>query len=138
MIELVRFPDWPQRLLAAVNARRAMPYAWGSNDCVLYAADMVAAITGIDLAEEFRGAYHDERGAAALMAREGWADLASLADAHLPRCLARPRRGDLVLLPGTRGDYLGIVAASGVVAAPDVDKPRLRPMTGLIAAWSVG
>ena len=50
-----RLEDWPERLAAFVEARRAMPFRWGQNDCALFAADAVAAVTGVDLAERWRG-----------------------------------------------------------------------------------
>lgn len=36
------------------DARRSVPFAWGSNDCRLFAADAVQAMTGVDHAAELR------------------------------------------------------------------------------------
>lgn len=57
---MTRVEDWPERLAAFIEQRRKMPFAWGSNDCALFAADAVCAITGVDLGEPFRGRYDDE------------------------------------------------------------------------------
>lgn len=40
-----------------IEERRRMPFAWGSNDCCLFAADWVLAATGRDIAAEYRGRY---------------------------------------------------------------------------------
>src|SRR5579862_9262145 len=107
-----RFPDWPQRLWAAIEARKAVPYAWGTLDCALYAADLVEAQTGVDLAQEFRGRYADEESANAILRAQGWDGVAGLADHFLARKEGRPARGDVVLMKGTRGDFLAIVASA--------------------------
>jgi len=40
-----------------IEERRRMPFAWGSNDCCLFAADWVLAATGRDIAADYRGRY---------------------------------------------------------------------------------
>ncbi len=133
-----RHPDWPKRLYRAIEARAAAPHQWGVNDCCLYAADLVEAMTGEDLAAPFRGTYRSEADADAVMRAMGWASLADMMDAMLPRWPHRPRRGDVVLLPGQRGDYLAVVHSGGLAIAPDIQRPTLRDLGGLIAAWRVG
>lgn len=110
-----RFPDWPQRLSRAIEAKRAEPHAWGQNDCALCAADLVAAMTGHDFGAPFRGRYSDEAGAWAILDSLGHADLASLADSVLPRGEGRVARGDLVLQPHPEGAFLAIAWGGGVV-----------------------
>ena len=65
-----RFPDWSERLADFLAARRSMPFAWGSNDCCMFAADCVLLLTGKDFAE-FRGEYEDARRAAELLLQVG-------------------------------------------------------------------
>ena len=38
-------------------------FAWGENDCCLFAANSILAITGTDIADDFRGKYTDEASA---------------------------------------------------------------------------
>lgn len=52
-----RFDNWPSLLSAYIDARRSVPFAWGSNDCCLFAADWVLLSTGRDIAQEWRGKY---------------------------------------------------------------------------------
>jgi len=132
-----RFPDWPERLQRAINERRALPHAWGSNDCALFAADLVAAITGQDFGVMFRGRYSDEAGARAMMAAHGWADLAALADHCLPRREERPRRGDVALQGGRFGPFLGIIWQRGVIG-PGPNHAIIWPPKGIIGLWGVG
>jgi hypothetical protein len=52
-----RFPDWPERLAKFLESRRMQPKKWGYNDCGLFCADAIEAMTGLDVTEELRG--HD-------------------------------------------------------------------------------
>jgi hypothetical protein len=137
-----RFEDWPQRLDAAVEAARTRAFAWGSFDCCLWAADVALAITGEDPAAIYRGAYHDEAGAAALIAQHG--SLAALVTALLgpPIHPAWAHRADLVLAHltlegGGTGDSVGVCLGhhcaftrrQGLVFVPRVK---------VSAAWKVG
>lgn len=97
-----RRPDWPERLDAVVAAARARPFTWGSFDCALFAADGVAAVTGVDPAARWRGSYGDAAGARHLLRNQG--GLVALSDgiAHhhdWPRVpAARLGRGDVALV----------------------------------------
>lgn len=61
--KLVRVEQWPTILAKFMEERRYAPFEWGSNDCCLFTGDAILAITGVDLAADFRGKYHDARGA---------------------------------------------------------------------------
>ena len=137
MRDLQRFPDWPQRLAHALEARRALPHVWGENDCALFAASMVEAITGVDFGAEFRGQYSDEAGAREMMEAWGWADLAALADDCLPPQEGRARRGDVVLVDGRFGPFLGVVWSGGVIG-PGPRHAILWPAAQYERAWRVG
>jgi hypothetical protein len=50
-----RYHDWQVRFEAFIRECRHVPFAWGSNDCALFAADAVQAITGEHLCPELRG-----------------------------------------------------------------------------------
>lgn len=52
-----RLHDWQTRLHTLVMQRWGMAFGWGVNDCCLFAADAVQAVTGVDLAADLRGRY---------------------------------------------------------------------------------
>jgi hypothetical protein len=133
-----RFPDWPQRLWRAIEERRDWPRQWGVFDCCLCTADLIEAQTGFDLARLFRGKYHDEAGARAILAAHGFNSLTDLGDASLPVRTERPRRGDAVLMPGPKGEFVGVVAMNGRVIAPAARRPIAVPLRGYLRCWSVG
>ena len=97
-----RLHDWQLRLAALVDQRLATPFAWGSHDCCLFAADAVIACTGADLAADLRGSYCSEAEAQAVLASHG--GLIALAAARLGRSvraeLAQPGDIGLVSIEG--------------------------------------
>jgi hypothetical protein len=135
---LTRFPDWPQRLSRAIHERRDRQHAWGQNDCALFTADLVAAVTGQDFAKPFRGTYRSESGARRMLAAHGWPDLEAMVDQLLPRrVLERPRRGDIGLKVGDFGPFLGVFWQGGIIG-PGPERAIVWPATDILACWSVG
>lgn len=66
-----RLNNWPQKLNEFIEARRATPFEWGKNDCSLFVADAIMAMTGIDVAKELRGKYSTEIGAYKIISEYG-------------------------------------------------------------------
>ena len=56
-----RCEDWPEKLNDVIKAYFDRHYVWGESDCGTFACDVVKALIGVDLYEEFRGAYNSER-----------------------------------------------------------------------------
>lgn len=112
-----RFHDWPMRLEPVLADQALRAFAYGEFDCALFVADAALAMTGIDPAADFRGAYQDyASGLKRLRALTGKRDLAGWADLHFER--APPvlaHRGDIGL----------------VKCATDADA-KVRPVLGLI------
>jgi hypothetical protein len=132
-----RYPNWPQRLNAAIETKRREPRVLGTNDCALCTADLVFAETGQDFGAPFRGRYHDEEGARTILAALGHDGLASLVDSCLPRGTGRPQRGDVVLQPHPNGDFLAVVWGGGIVG-PGPDGLVLVKRDPAALFWKVG
>jgi hypothetical protein len=64
---MTRLRTWQSNLQAVIAERESMPFAWGKNDCGLFAADAVLAMTGNDPAADLRGTYSSEEQANALI-----------------------------------------------------------------------
>jgi hypothetical protein len=54
---IARRDNWPDLLAAYIDEHRSEPFAWGSNDCCLFASDWILTCTGKDPAETLRGTY---------------------------------------------------------------------------------
>ena len=133
-----RFPDWPERLAAFIESRRATPFAWGGHDCCLFAADAVLALTGVDRAATWRGRYATEAGAMALLSRPGglYGLMREVEDIfgvrQVPPLLAQ--RGDTALVQPGNLPTMGVVLDQ-VVAAPGLDGMQFVPLAGALRAW---
>ena len=148
---MTRLPDWRLRFDALVTERMCAPFAWGSNDCVLFAADNVLALTGVDLAQGLRG-HTNALGAARYLRRHG--GLAALVERALgPAChAAGATQGDVVMvlmvLMVLKGDgsgtgcatrsALGVCLNPQTAIGPGVDGLLQIPMARALCAWRVG
>jgi hypothetical protein len=133
---MTRRRDWQERLEALIASRIDAPFAWGVNDCALFAADAVAAVTGHDPAADARGTYTDEKGALRTIKKMG--GLAAIAETRaggveVPPSMARV--GDVVL--GVMGrECLGICGGA-TWHAPGADGLAAAPMSTVLKAWRV-
>lgn len=131
----MRYPDWPAKLRDFIESRRDMPYAIGSNDCCLFVADCIQAITGNDPAESLRGYTTAEAAQALIDDHGGMKALVTefLGKPNGPLCAGR---GDVVSVDTPEGLAVGICL--GVKAAFVTDKGlRFRPMSDCIDSWAV-
>jgi hypothetical protein len=121
-------------------------FAWGKNDCALFAADGIEAITGVDVARDFRG-YNDEPSA--------WASIKSVCNGStvddaivfiatkFDLCeLEHPlmaQRGDLVVIEQESRRIAALVHLNGRhVVAVGEGGLRRYPITEVKRAWHYG
>lgn len=134
---------WMGRLAAYVETVRREPFAYGRNDCALFVAGCVEAMTGEDPAAEMRGRYTTLTGGLRKVRQAGYIDhidwLRALFDEVTDRGRPAPHLaqvGDIAVVQTDDGPALGLVqgaailmvAEGGIVAMPlmrdDVDPPR--------------
>ncbi len=94
---MTRLHDWQERLSAELEASRGRAFEYGEHDCCTFAADCILAVTGRDVAADWRGRYETERAGLALA---GVKTLAALANRCLPPIdPVFARRGDVAIAP---------------------------------------
>lgn len=133
-----RLPDWPERLAELVESRRHAPFAWGMQDCMIWAADAVLACTGDDPATAWRGTYATEEQAEAIMAGFGgqraMIEAVQAARGALPCPLDFAQRGDTALV--RQGNQLLLaVVLDGMLAAAGDDGLLMLPLHGALRCW---
>lgn len=112
-----RLNSWHINLMQYLGQAARRPFAPGVHDCALFAAGAVEAMTGVDIAAEFRGRYHTVKGGQRRLRRAGYADQVAMAAAHfeeIPVAFASP--GDIAVLQTPEGLALGIVQGAAVYA----------------------
>lgn len=127
-------------------------FEWGVQDCCLFAANAIQAMTSVDIADDFRGKYTDETSAFALIKTVTGGTTVADAAAHCatrhgltewvdktgkPQPL-RAMRGDLVVIDNAGHLIAGIVDLSGryVAAMSETGIIRLSIMS-IVRAWHV-
>lgn len=140
MAPALRFEDWPLRLDAFLSAARDRPFSWGDNDCALFVADCIGALTGVDPAADLRGRYVDQDSAAAVIGAGGLSRLVErIASAHGFQSI-QPTfagRGDVVMFTTPEyGVTLGICIGA-YIAAPGADGMILFKRSRIERAWRV-
>lgn len=134
---LSRLPDWPERLADYLAAHRGAAFAWGSCDCVRFAAGAVATITGAQVLPVDWNSRHD---AARLLRAFGGLRGAVSSVLPLLPSPALAQRGDVVLVQapvgGARRQWLGVVDGA-VWRVPGPHGLAAGPMDLAVQAWEV-
>lgn len=121
-------------------------FQWGLHDCCLIAADAILAMTGTDIADDFRGKYTDKASAFALIKTVTGGTTVEDAAAHCankhgltewPSPLLA-QRGDLVVIQDRGNLIAGIVDLNGrhVISIGSAGLKRL-PLSTVKRAWKV-
>jgi hypothetical protein len=125
----MRLIAWPELLADFIESRRAAPFEWGKNDCCLFCADAVLAMTGEDPATAYRGKYSTDLGARKLI-KKGAGMRGLCPWPSKPAGFAQ--RGDIVLADMEGMETLGIVVGNGMWCAPGKEGLLMRPMSEAI------
>lgn len=138
-----RVTNWPRALGAFFESRRAMPFAWGANDCCLFACDGITVITGIDPAQDLRGTYSDALGAARVIQSLGGIEAiaatrcAEHGFAELPS-VKLAQRGDVLLHTHAESERYTLALCDGRNAlTPGASGLVTVPLARCLRAWRV-
>lgn len=132
---VARSTNWPMALSDYLQARRAVPFEWGVQDCLVFVSKAVQTLTGDDFMAQFP-AYSTESEASALL--EQYGDVYGIVSA----CLGEPTTN---ILTGHRGDVVmlelpqqtaGIIDDSGErIAVCSKDGLLRLPLDKAIYLW---
>lgn len=131
---MIRKDDWPERLAEFIDVRRERAFSWGSQDCALFAADAVLAMTGVDLAKKLRG-YKTAAGATRRIKAAG--GMRNFASALTEKHPGLAQRGDVVLVTLDGRETFGIVAGNAKWCGPGADGLVFRPMDEVQTVFGV-
>lgn len=133
-----RLPDWPDRLIAAVEAQRRMPFTWGVADCATLYGAAIEALTGEDPLARFRP-WHDERDALRAVLAAGCRSAAEFVGMTMVKIEpARAQRGDFGYLAGEQPRLAFPAVILGAEAVSRDEHGWIIVPRRLIAeAWSI-
>lgn len=130
-----RLPDWQLRLEAFTRERASVAFAWGWNDCCIFAADAVELMTGEILRPDLRG--QSVRQAIATLRAEG--GVRGIANSALGESISprRARVGDVVVIQAGKREALAICNGQTAIAPGPAGMVAV-PMVQALSAWRVG
>lgn len=133
----MRRSDWQQRLSMEAIRLQNVPYEFGEHDCILFAANCVMAMTGEDPADDIRGRYKTEIGAARIIKNSGFKSLGDMIADRLPEvAMDQVRRGDVVLCNGPHGEFAAMVVGKTCVG-PGRDGMLHIPLSQALRGYRV-
>ena len=104
----MRISAWEDALVNYIAIKRHEPFEYGVNDCCLFAAGAVEAITGQDPMSEFRGKYDSLKTSLQVIKDIGAGTLEATMDAKFSEVgIGHAQRGDLAFLDGSVGVVMG-------------------------------
>lgn len=131
---MIRISTWESALAEYIEIKRPEPFVYGVNDCCMFAAGAVIAMTGEDPMEEFRGQYNSLATSVRALQEIGAGTLEATLDGKFPVIeTARAQRGDLAFFDQS----VGVVAGAFAWFASDDGLERI-PRHMWDKAWSVG
>jgi uncharacterized protein YfaT (DUF1175 family) len=133
---MMRRHDWASRMFATFDAHMRREFAFGADDCSLFVARVVDAMTDSTFAQQLADAYQDERGALRMLAKHGSLLSATMSFLGEPSTEPRPLRGDVVLFDGGIDDALGIWDGLHIIAMGEGGLRRV-PRSEIKAFWRV-
>jgi hypothetical protein len=150
METIKRIDHWQLALHDFIDSKRNVVFSYDSSigtDCATFVCDAILAMTGTDIAAEFRGKYTTQVGALKVIKQvTGGSTVEDVADhvtdqygiAVLDNHLFA-QRGDVVLFDGAEGPALGIVYLDGKNAVFVGDKGLSKlPVRQCRRAWRIG
>lgn len=104
----MRISTWEQALADYIAIKRNEPFEYGVNDCSMFAAGAVEAITGEDPIPELRGQYDSLKTSLKAIKEIGAGTLEATIDAKFPEVsIGHAQRGDLAFFDGSVGVVMG-------------------------------
>lgn len=120
-------------MFTVADEHQGRSFEWGVNDCCLFVARCVDAMTDSDLEAQILSRYSDEASALRFIAEYG--SLQAAVSHYLGEPVTRsPQRGDACLIHGGEDYALGI-CLGGVIAAMGPTGLRHLPLSEVIKVW---
>jgi hypothetical protein len=130
----MRINSWEDALVNYITIKRNEPFEYGVNDCCLFAAGAVEAITSQDPMPEFRGQYDSLKTSLKVIKEIGAGTLEATMDAKFPEIeMGHAQRGDLAFF----NDSVGVVMGGFAYFVSDDGLERI-PRDMWDKCWSVG
>lgn len=149
---ITRKPHWEESFSIYIANAREQRFKWGENDCAVFAAGAIKAVTGTDLLPGFVGQYGNVREAVKWLRANGYESFQHAVSDRLgePVHPAKAGRGDIVMRRVGNANVLGVCVGKHcwflgdeVIAYTEelepITQPSLVPWPTLLCdiAWKI-
>ena len=136
-----RCEDWELRLDQFIESQRGKPFKWGTNDCMVFAAQAIQVL-GInhDIISGHRGKYNSAKTAAKIVKqkKDGIKEWAMELLQDFPQIHSHSaKRGDVCLIHYQGADAMGVCVGSEVAALGSKGLDMV-PRSSIKKAWGIG
>jgi len=136
-------PDWQERFHAFLDDRHMQAFAWGTNDCVMFACDAIETLCGSNPAQAYKGTYNDQDSAHEIIRVAG--GLQSLCERDFAAFglvqradLSRMRRGDVAICIHRHMPICLVCDGAALIAPNEFGLFGVRPDTAEVKSiWGV-
>ena len=138
-IRVNRHDHWPRLLSEAIQAAAQTPWSWATDNCALFTADCVLAMTGTDIAKGYRGRYKTARGWNRIIKGDVEIIAVKICEAHAMKEIdpAYAQRGDIVIFLSQGEKCVGVVSDNAAMVAAKIEVPE-PPYVALIPRRDAG
>lgn len=99
MTAITRVRDWRSKLSTAIEDRRRVPFS-EKNNCGIFLADCIIAMTGVDIFEQWPDRFRSRAEALVLLRKAGYADFCVLLAKYFEEIHpSQARAGDVMAFP---------------------------------------
>ena len=135
---MIRRDGWRSAFAAAIEVHRPFPFTWGAHDCAILSADCIKAVTGLDLARNFRGHYDTKESAAAFLAMCGYESAVDVVAArftaiHPSQAVA----GDIAVIKTRHGPATAPVMGAELAAYAKDGRLGAVPLSEAVQAFRI-
>jgi len=136
---MTRRADWVARMWTEINLAASRPFAWGEQDCCLFAARCVDSIViGSTYVAELQAAYDDKPRALRYLLEQGGIHAACTARFGAALPWWKVRRGDLCLVAtADEVGSLGVCVGSTIACVDEQHGITYVPLDRATAGWAV-
>ena len=135
-----RKSNWLEELNTFIDTCRDQDFSFGQHDCCLFTCNAIEKMTGVDLAEDFRG-YKEKREVVAILNlyRD---DVKTIAEEAAKKHKLKENgnkinRGDMVLLKNRNRNILGIYGSQGKVYCATESGIGMLDNSSIIKSWGI-
>jgi hypothetical protein len=132
-----RVDDWDAALDRVIAAHQQQPFAWGTSDCLHFALDVAAALTGFDPRAADPPVYNSRNEAMTVLRERGFDTIEQMLNHYFLKIHpAWAHRGDIAVINQDDGISVGVFVGA-MIAVKDIAGLGFVPRSRAVMAFRI-